>query len=182
MSHVTHTNESCRTYEWVMSHIWISHGTCVRDLESDGAFSDAVEGMPTAIWKRKRDLRYANHVKRALYACWKSPICMSKEPYMHVERALQGVLWMRPCCDTHCHLKRAILACIIVIRRALHPYQMSFTCMSKEPYMHVERALCASQKSPICMCKEPYTHIKWALRVCQKSPSKRPMKYQSTTI
>ena len=34
MSHVTHTNESCHTYEWVMSHIWLSHGTdlgvCVR--------------------------------------------------------------------------------------------------------------------------------------------------------
>jgi len=25
MSHVTHTNEPCRTYEWVMSHIWMSH-------------------------------------------------------------------------------------------------------------------------------------------------------------
>jgi len=24
MSHVTHTNEPCRTYEWVMSHIWMS--------------------------------------------------------------------------------------------------------------------------------------------------------------
>jgi len=27
MSHVTHTNESCHTYEWVMSHIWMSHVT-----------------------------------------------------------------------------------------------------------------------------------------------------------
>jgi len=27
MSHVTHTNESCHTYEWVMLHIWMSHGT-----------------------------------------------------------------------------------------------------------------------------------------------------------
>ena len=25
MSHVTHMNESCHTYEWVMSHIWMSH-------------------------------------------------------------------------------------------------------------------------------------------------------------
>jgi len=24
MSHVTHINESCHTYEWVMSHIWMS--------------------------------------------------------------------------------------------------------------------------------------------------------------
>jgi len=27
MSHVTHMNESCHTYEWVMSHIWMSHVT-----------------------------------------------------------------------------------------------------------------------------------------------------------
>jgi len=25
MSHVTHMNESCHTYEWVMSHLWMSH-------------------------------------------------------------------------------------------------------------------------------------------------------------
>jgi len=25
--HVTHMNESCRTYKWVISHIWISHVT-----------------------------------------------------------------------------------------------------------------------------------------------------------
>ena len=25
MSHVTHMNESCHTYEWVMSHIWMIH-------------------------------------------------------------------------------------------------------------------------------------------------------------
>ena len=28
------------------------------------------------------------HDKRALYACQKSPICMTKEPYMHDKRAL----------------------------------------------------------------------------------------------
>ena len=27
MSHVTHMNESCHTYEWVMWHIWMSHVT-----------------------------------------------------------------------------------------------------------------------------------------------------------
>jgi len=27
MSHVTHMNESCHTYEWVMSHIWTRHVT-----------------------------------------------------------------------------------------------------------------------------------------------------------
>ena len=25
ISHITHMNESCRTYEWDMSHIWMSH-------------------------------------------------------------------------------------------------------------------------------------------------------------
>jgi len=26
-NHVTHMNESCPTYDRVMSHVWISHGT-----------------------------------------------------------------------------------------------------------------------------------------------------------
>jgi len=29
MSHGTHVNESCHTCEWVMAHIWMSHGTHV---------------------------------------------------------------------------------------------------------------------------------------------------------
>jgi len=31
MSHVTHMNESCHTYEWVMSHVWISHITHMKE-------------------------------------------------------------------------------------------------------------------------------------------------------
>jgi len=27
VGHVTHMNESCHTYEWVMSHIWVGHVT-----------------------------------------------------------------------------------------------------------------------------------------------------------
>jgi len=31
MSHVTHMNESCHAYEWVMSHIWMSHSYAWND-------------------------------------------------------------------------------------------------------------------------------------------------------
>jgi len=31
MSHATHMNESCHTYEWVTSHIWIGHDTYVNE-------------------------------------------------------------------------------------------------------------------------------------------------------
>ena len=31
MSPVTHVNESCQTCEWVMSHMWMSHGTHVNE-------------------------------------------------------------------------------------------------------------------------------------------------------
>jgi len=34
MSHVTHTNESCHTYEWVVSHLWRSHIAYERDKNS----------------------------------------------------------------------------------------------------------------------------------------------------
>ena len=27
MSHATHVNESCHTYEWIMAHVWLSHAT-----------------------------------------------------------------------------------------------------------------------------------------------------------
>jgi len=178
MSHVTHMNESCHTYERVMSHIWMSHDTCVRDLESDGASSHAVEGIPTAIWKRKRDLRDAIHVKRALYACQKSPICMSKEPYMHVKRALQGGLWTRPYCDTQCHLEIANLALGMYNRCQKSPISMSNELyMAKEPfkeayersiYYHLktteQSAACNQcQKSRMFMWNKPYVYGERAL-------------------
>ena len=31
MSHVTHINEACHTYECAMSHIWMSHVTCIQE-------------------------------------------------------------------------------------------------------------------------------------------------------
>ena len=33
MSHVTHMNESCHTYEWVMSHTWMSHVTHMNETQ-----------------------------------------------------------------------------------------------------------------------------------------------------
>jgi len=35
MSHVTHMNESCHTYEWVMSHIWMSPVTHMNESWND---------------------------------------------------------------------------------------------------------------------------------------------------
>jgi len=32
MRHVSNLNESCHTYEWVMSHIWMSHGTHMNEI------------------------------------------------------------------------------------------------------------------------------------------------------
>jgi len=43
MSHVTHTNESYRTYVWVMSHIWMSRFTCV--IESGHTWMSHVTHM-----------------------------------------------------------------------------------------------------------------------------------------
>ena len=31
MSHVTHINESCHTYQWVMSHVWMSPVTHINE-------------------------------------------------------------------------------------------------------------------------------------------------------
>jgi len=33
MSHGTHVKEPCHTYEWIMSHLWVSHGTHVNESQ-----------------------------------------------------------------------------------------------------------------------------------------------------
>jgi len=57
MSHVTHVNESCHTYEWVMSHIWISHVT------------HAIESWCTYEWVMSYIWNGPTSIDLHIYAC-----------------------------------------------------------------------------------------------------------------
>ena len=46
MSHVTHTNESCHTHEWVMSHTWMSHGTHM----NESCHTSKIRACRVCIW------------------------------------------------------------------------------------------------------------------------------------
>ena len=47
--HVTHMNESCHTYEWVMSHIWMSHVTHIRRFDRERILTSLMERPPPSI-------------------------------------------------------------------------------------------------------------------------------------
>jgi len=74
MSHDTYTNESRHTYEWVTSHIRMSHGTHVNEIESRGVRATicrlvnrsrhAHEWVMTHIW-----MRHNTRVDESVHTC-----------------------------------------------------------------------------------------------------------------
>ena len=56
MSHATHMNESCHTYEWVMSHIWMSHVTHMNESRH------TYEWVTSHIW-----MRHVTHMNEACH-------------------------------------------------------------------------------------------------------------------
>ena len=83
MSHATHTNGSCQTYEWVMLHVWMSHVTQMR------------ESLHMYITRM--------HVLCLMYECVRSHswmrLCMRHVTFMngscHIYECVMSHLWMR---------------------------------------------------------------------------------------
>jgi len=75
LSHVTHINESCRTYEWVKSHIWTSHVTHINETchTYQWVMSPISMSYVTHI-----NQTYPTHLQRELngrYACIREACC-----------------------------------------------------------------------------------------------------------
>ena len=73
MSHVTRMNESCQTYEWVMSHIWMrdvihAYVTWLSSTWRDVFLCDVTDFCVTWLIPNRRD-SFARHVTR-FYVTW----------------------------------------------------------------------------------------------------------------
>ena len=66
MSHVTHMNEACCTYEWIMSHIWMSH---VSDMNES---CHTYEWVMSHIW-----MSHVSHMNESCRSCeWVKSLCV----------------------------------------------------------------------------------------------------------
>jgi len=94
MSHVTHMNESYRTYEWVMSHIWTSH---VTDLDS-------------LRHSRVKAERFVYKCNVVVYGLWHSTYCTSHVTHMngsyYTYEWVMSHIWMSHVTHTNesCHI------------------------------------------------------------------------------
>ena len=104
MSHVSHTNESCLTYQWVTSHIWalsckpqeVSYRVCVRLL------ADRVM-QTTLFMTTQSDTPLHDYLltHMSLSMATHTPRCISAWPHSHTYVALQGHPdTQRPLCMT----------------------------------------------------------------------------------
>ena len=100
MSHVTHMNESCHTYEWVMSHIWMSHVTHRNES------SHTYEWVMSHIC-----ISHVTHMNESChtYECVKSHVWMSQVTHMnescHTYEWVMLHIWMSHVTHTNksCH-------------------------------------------------------------------------------
>jgi len=126
MSHVTHMDESCHTYERVMSHIWIRH---------------FIQGYATA--------RVTSHIwiRHGFFECAMSPMChrinVSFRTHVCVV-ALRGTPLheSRLICEyvmysinESCHIRVISCACHVAHVNASRPLGAR-RCMSRVTYMH----------------------------------------------
>jgi len=99
MSHVAHMNESCHTYEWVMSHIWTSHVTHMNE---------------------------SCHT----YACVMSHIWTSHVTYMHESCLTYGRVMEHICCMQRQPISIRIAFFIQVLQVNTYEWVISNTCTS----------------------------------------------------
>jgi len=93
MSHVAHMNESCRTYEWDMSHIWMSHvahmNESYRDMSQSHAHNDTIHDLAAprilvgASVKLCKRVSYVWQCVR-LYVYMREFVCMFVRIYVRV--------------------------------------------------------------------------------------------------
>jgi len=72
MSHVSHVNESCRTCEWVMSHMWMSHVSHVNEscLSTDIAlYEELITSVRCLIFKSVMFHMWMSHVSHVNESC-----------------------------------------------------------------------------------------------------------------
>ena len=85
MSHVTHMNESCHTYEWVRSHIWMSHVTHMNEA------CHTYEWVMSHIW-----MSHVTHMKESCHT-YEWVIIMNESYHIWMGR----VTHMKELCHTY---------------------------------------------------------------------------------
>jgi len=145
MGHVTHMTESCHTYEWVMSHIWMSHVT--RMNESCRAY----EWVMSHIWM--------SHVTHMTESCQTYEWVMSHKRRSHVTHmkthtnSMRYAKVMRVSHVTHtnesCHTHDRVMSNIWTSH-------VTHECVMSHKWKHPLRVPCAVSKS----CGWVMSHIR----------------------
>ena len=99
MSHVTHMNESCHTYEWVVPHIWMEHVSHMN--ESCQTYERGLMKMPcpldsTKMWRMTMDfmkmrdsmwhvwISHVRHMNADLWKCFCARSLLQKSPIQEI--------------------------------------------------------------------------------------------------
>jgi len=102
-SHVTHMNESCHTYEWVMSHIWMIHVTNMNEschkyewvvLHTDGVCTQQQLSRSCRTYEWVMSHIWMSHVTHVSESCFTYEWVMSHKWMGHVTH-------MDESCHTH---------------------------------------------------------------------------------
>jgi len=82
MSHVTQVNESCHTCEWVMSHIWMSHVTHMN--ESCHIWKEGTSPLNVREWGM-------SHMHESCYVAVRANVCLEIHEMYHVKWVMSHI-------------------------------------------------------------------------------------------
>ena len=122
MSHVTHMKESCHTREWVMSHMWMRHVTHVNELCHTELIWD-----PSSTTQVNES---CHTYERVMSHIWKSHVTRMKERARDEKRRRNaGEMhrsWSKSACRSHSSTPIAVS--ILHMRRILHAIRHLMAC------------------------------------------------------
>ena len=163
MSHVTHMNESCHTWEWVMSHIWVvvSH-IWMSNLAHVNESRDTYEWVMSHIW-----MRNVTHMNETCHTLQHTATTQQRHSdfqrvalsYPFLLRMVACPLRSPVCCKQLGHM--------CVLQHVLqHVLQCASPCRNKNGYGRATRwkSLCRCWVVAVC-CSVWHVHYYWKRRV-----------------
>jgi len=92
MSHITHINESCRTYQRVISNVWMSH---ITPMSESSCWLVILPCMPSHISIRHvAHMNESRHKVQAISHIWAHHATRMSEP-CHTFECVMSHVWMR---------------------------------------------------------------------------------------
>jgi len=161
-------------YEWVMAHVWMSHGTHINESwqtwMSHGTFCDSCGYAIMLQWEKHPFYRYCSVVyirffyfrlddAGFMHVPWLIYCSFMTRPYVFQDSCICAMLLWYTCHDSFTHASWRIHMCAMTDSYVCHD---SFICVTSLIHM------CAMTHSYVC--RDSFIYVPWLVQMCDMTP------------